>query len=86
MDNDNREVREEKMTKNMSKLSGALKALIDVPFARAGTTPAPRNIARVYERIGQHAESKKVERPTWLAMTVSRYQSRSRLTFDCICC
>jgi hypothetical protein len=69
---DDREAREKKTIEVMSKLSGALKALIDVPFARAGTTPAPRNIARIYERIGQHAESKKVERPTWLAMTVSR--------------
>jgi hypothetical protein len=56
----------------MSKLSKALKALIDAPFARAGTTPAPRNISLVYEKIRAQAESKKVERPTWLAMTVSR--------------
>jgi hypothetical protein len=72
--NDNREARVETTIVVMSKLSGALKALIDVPFARAGTTPAPRDIARVYQRIGEHAESKKIERPTWLAMTVSRYQ------------
>jgi hypothetical protein len=55
---------------DMSKLSNALKALIDAPFARAGTTPAPPKISAVYERIGRHAESKNVELPTWLAMTV----------------
>jgi hypothetical protein len=55
----------------MSKLSNSLKALIDAPFARAGTTPAPRNIVNVYERIAKHAESKKVEQPIWLAMSVS---------------
>ena len=57
-------------TRNMSKLSGALKALIDAPFARAGTNPAPPGIKSVYQRIGQHAESKRVEQPTWLAMVV----------------
>lgn len=56
--------------RTMSKLSGALKALIDAPFARAGTTPAPRHILQVYERIGKTAESRSVEQPIWLAMTV----------------
>ncbi|KAF2093568.1 hypothetical protein NA57DRAFT_47819 [Rhizodiscina lignyota] len=55
----------------MSKLSSALKALIEAPFARAGTTPAPPGIRSVFERIGRHAESKKVEQPTWLAMTTA---------------
>ena len=54
----------------MSKLSGALKALIDAPFAKAGTNPAPAGIRKLYEKIGQQAESKKVERPTWLALAV----------------
>lgn len=59
----------------MSKLSPALKALIAAPFARAGTTPAPRGITEIYKKIGQHAESKSVERPIWLAMAVSPYSS-----------
>lgn len=54
----------------MSKLSGALKALIDAPFAKAGTNPAPAGIRKLYEKIGQHAEAKKVEQPTWLALAV----------------
>jgi hypothetical protein len=70
----------------MSKLSGALKALIEVPFARAGTTPAPRNISRIYERIKEHAESKKVERPTWLAMTVSIFTPRPKTIDNSIDC
>lgn len=52
----------------MSKLSPALKALIDAPFAHAKTLPAPRNITSIYERIAQHAESKRVEKPTWVTM------------------
>ncbi|KAF2737234.1 hypothetical protein EJ04DRAFT_461804 [Polyplosphaeria fusca] len=55
----------------MSKLSGALKALIDAPFAKAGTTPAPRGISTVYQRIAQRAEEKRVERPIWLAMSTA---------------
>ena len=55
----------------MSKLSSALKGLIEAPFARAGTNPAPPGIKSLYQRIGEHAESKKVLQPTWLAMAVS---------------
>lgn len=60
-----------KQRKSMSRLSSALKALIDAPFARAGTSPAPRNIVPIYDRIGRYAETKKVDQPTWLAMAVS---------------
>jgi hypothetical protein len=54
----------------MSKLSTPLKALIDAPFARAGTTPAPQAIKRLYEAVGESAQSKKVEQPLWVAMMV----------------
>ncbi|KAF2265250.1 hypothetical protein CC78DRAFT_515764 [Lojkania enalia] len=55
----------------MSKLSEALKALVNAPFARPGTTPAPRHIASIYRDIAHQAEAKKVERPTWLAMATA---------------
>lgn len=54
----------------MSKLSPALKALIDAPFAHAKTLPAPSNITSVYQKIAKHAEIKKVEKPTWVTMAV----------------
>ncbi|KAF1996395.1 hypothetical protein P154DRAFT_498764 [Amniculicola lignicola CBS 123094] len=55
----------------MSKLSPALKALVNAPFARAGTTPAPKQIRNVYERIARQAEERKVEVPMWLTMSTA---------------
>ncbi|KAF2469743.1 uncharacterized protein BDR25DRAFT_334712 [Lindgomyces ingoldianus] len=61
----------------MSKLFGALEALIDAPFARAGTTPAPRRIGSIYENITRKAASHRVEQPTWLAMTTAATMTMS---------
>ncbi|KAF2669133.1 hypothetical protein BT63DRAFT_387439 [Microthyrium microscopicum] len=52
----------------MSKLSAALKALLHAPSSHPGTTPAPKNIAQLFRKIGEHAEKNQVERPAWLAM------------------
>ncbi|KAF2757281.1 hypothetical protein EJ05DRAFT_384864 [Pseudovirgaria hyperparasitica] len=55
----------------MSKLSNSLKQLINAPFARPNTTPAPQDIGALYNSIGKHATSKKVPPATWLTLTGS---------------
>jgi hypothetical protein len=55
----------------MSKLSPALKAAINAPFARPNTVPAPPNIRSVYQRISQEATSKKVGLLPWLTISVT---------------
>ncbi|KAL4929865.1 uncharacterized protein BDV17DRAFT_290221 [Aspergillus undulatus] len=51
----------------MSKLSPALKALINHPAARPNTVPAPRNIQSVYAKIQATAQSKNVA-PTTMTL------------------
>ncbi|KAF2843396.1 hypothetical protein M501DRAFT_966802 [Patellaria atrata CBS 101060] len=55
----------------MSKISPALKALINAPAARPNPTPAPPNIRAVYERIAREAASKNVGQPSWVAMSTA---------------
>ncbi|KAI9376198.1 hypothetical protein BJX61DRAFT_491150 [Aspergillus egyptiacus] len=55
----------------MSKLSPALKALINAPAARPNTVPAPRNIQSVYAKIQQTAQAKNVSLPSWLALVTA---------------
>ncbi|EON66827.1 hypothetical protein W97_06229 [Coniosporium apollinis CBS 100218] len=55
----------------MSKLSAPLKALINTPAARPGTTPAPRHIKAAYEKIEREAASNNVGRPAWLALSTA---------------
>lgn len=55
----------------MSKLSPALKALINSPLARPGTVPAPRTIQSVYQNISQGAQAHRVSQPTWLALSTA---------------
>ncbi|KAK3111507.1 hypothetical protein LTR53_013188 [Teratosphaeriaceae sp. CCFEE 6253] len=55
----------------MSKLSEPLKALINAAHARPNTTPAPRHIASVYERIARDAGSKQVGLPAWLTASTA---------------
>ncbi|OIW22816.1 hypothetical protein CONLIGDRAFT_638065 [Coniochaeta ligniaria NRRL 30616] len=55
----------------MSKLSPALKGLINAPFARPGQTPAPANIRSVYERIAREASEKKYGRNPWLTISAA---------------
>ncbi|KAK1052435.1 hypothetical protein LTR12_014793 [Friedmanniomyces endolithicus] len=55
----------------MSKLSEPLKAFINAAHARPNTTPAPRHIASVYEKIAKDAGSKKVGMPAWLTLSTA---------------
>ncbi|KAL3474581.1 hypothetical protein BJX99DRAFT_260179 [Aspergillus californicus] len=55
----------------MSKLSPALKALINAPAARPNTVPAPRNIQSVYAKIQQTAQAKNISLPSWLALSTA---------------
>jgi hypothetical protein len=55
----------------MSKLSGALKALINASHARPGTLPAPKHIATVYDGIATDAASKNVGLPAWLTLSTA---------------
>lgn len=54
----------------MSKLSPALKALINAPHARAGTVPAPPHIYAVYQSIAKEAEPRNVELKAWFSAAV----------------
>jgi len=54
----------------MSKLSPGLKALINAPFARPNTVPAPPNIRSVFEKIAREASAKNIGAPSWLTLTV----------------
>lgn len=56
----------------MSKLSPALKALINAPFARPGQTPAPRNIAAIYQGIAREARERNYGDRPWLTLSVCR--------------
>ncbi|KKA22317.1 Conserved mitochondrial protein [Rasamsonia emersonii CBS 393.64] len=51
----------------MSKLSPALKALINAPHARAGTVPAPPQIYAVYQSIAKEAEPRNVGLKAWFS-------------------
>jgi hypothetical protein len=54
----------------MSKLSPALKALINAPNARPGTIPAPAQISSVYASIAKEAEPKNVGLKAWFSAAV----------------
>lgn len=54
----------------MSRLSPALKAAINAPFARSGPLPAPDNITAIYCDIQREATSKSLGVLPWLALTV----------------
>ncbi len=60
-----------KRSRNMSKLSQSLKALIAAPHARPNTLPASKSIRSAYERIRDEAVAKNVGVPAWLALSVS---------------
>lgn len=71
----------------MSKLSEPLKALINAAHAKPNTTPAPKHIRSVYERIANNAASKKVGFPAWLTASVSTTRLTARVvlieSLDC---
>jgi hypothetical protein len=56
----------------MSKLSESLKTLINAAHVRPHTTPAPKNITSIYEKIASDAKAKKVGLPAWLCASVSK--------------
>ncbi|KAL1965498.1 hypothetical protein VTN77DRAFT_5754 [Rasamsonia byssochlamydoides] len=51
----------------MSKLSPALKTLINAPHARPGTIPAPPQITAVYQSIAKEAEPRNVGLKAWFS-------------------
>ncbi|KAJ0117410.1 conserved mitochondrial protein [Diaporthe amygdali] len=53
----------------MSKLSPALKELINAPFSRPGPAKAPIGIAKIYERIASEAQSKNLGPRPWIALS-----------------
>lgn len=66
----------------MSKLSPALKSLINSPAARPGAIAAPKNIRSVYESVAKDAESKKVGVPAWVSIAVSRLSNEKSIAFN----
>jgi hypothetical protein len=54
----------------MSKLSESLKTLINAAHVRPHTTPAPKNITSIYEKIANDAKAKQVGLPAWLCASV----------------
>ncbi|KAI4736381.1 hypothetical protein E4T50_13103 [Aureobasidium sp. EXF-12298] len=55
----------------MSKLSPALKQLINAPFARPGALPAPQGIKSFYENLAKDAKERGVGVPAWLSMATA---------------
>jgi hypothetical protein len=55
----------------MSKLSPALKSLINAAHSRPGPVPAPPKIQAVYQKIEQEATARKLGRPSWLALSTA---------------
>lgn len=70
----------------MSKLSPALKALINAPHARAGTVPAPPQIYAVYQSIAKEAEPRNVGLKAWFSAAVGLYILFIILFFSLIAC
>jgi hypothetical protein len=55
----------------MSKLSPALKSLINAAHSRPGPVPAPPRIQAVYQRIQEEAKARKLHRPSWLGISTA---------------
>jgi len=55
----------------MSKLSPALKQLINAPFARPGALPAPQGIKTFYQNLAKDAKDRGVGVPAWLSMATA---------------
>lgn len=54
----------------MSKLSPALKELVNAPFSRPGPAKAPIGISKIYERIASEAHSKNLGPRPWIVLSV----------------
>lgn len=55
----------------MSKLSPALKQLINAAHSRPGPVPAPPKIQSVFKKIEQEATDHRLGRPSWLAVSTA---------------
>ncbi|KAF3003692.1 dolichyl-P-Man:Man(5)GlcNAc(2)-PP-dolichol alpha-1,3-mannosyltransferase [Curvularia kusanoi] len=55
----------------MSKLSPALKQLINAAHARPGPVPAPPKIQSVFKKIETEATDRQLGRPSWLAVSTA---------------
>ncbi|KAI4726906.1 hypothetical protein E4T49_05348 [Aureobasidium sp. EXF-10728] len=55
----------------MSKLSPALKQLINAPFARPGALPAPQGIKAFYQNLAKDAKDRGIGVPAWLSMATA---------------
>ncbi|KAI5286987.1 hypothetical protein KEM54_006332 [Ascosphaera aggregata] len=55
----------------MSRLSPAVKALINAPSARPHAVPAPGNIAAVYRNIRSQAQERHLAPTSWLALSTA---------------
>ncbi|KAI5205740.1 hypothetical protein E4T39_02948 [Aureobasidium subglaciale] len=55
----------------MSKLSPALKQLINAPFAKPGALPAPQGIKAFYQNLAKDAAARGVGVPAWLSMATA---------------
>ncbi|KAG8162216.1 hypothetical protein KVR01_007981 [Diaporthe batatas] len=55
----------------MSKLSPALKELVNAPFSRPGPAKAPVGIAKIYERIASEAHSKNLGPRPWIVLSAA---------------
>ncbi|KAL2186358.1 hypothetical protein L209DRAFT_731010 [Thermothelomyces heterothallicus CBS 203.75] len=58
-------------SRDMSKLSPSLKALINAPFARPGQAPAPRHIRDVYTRIAHEARERRYGERPWVTLSAA---------------
>ncbi|PSR74088.1 hypothetical protein BD289DRAFT_347185, partial [Coniella lustricola] len=55
----------------MSKLSPALKELINAPFARPGPAKAPAGIGKLYERIASKAQTQSLGPKPWIVLSAA---------------
>lgn len=55
-----------------TKLSPALKALINAPFAKPGPCPAPSKMHDVYSKIARDAAKHKLGHRPWVVISVRR--------------
>ena len=56
----------------MTKLSQALKSVINAPSTRPGTIPAPPNITSVYRSVAEDSKLHNVGLKPWFSAVVSR--------------
>ena len=63
----------------MSKLSEAVKALINAPAASPGLTKASAQVKPALARFASNAAEKKVGLPAWITVSVCKIEENMRL-------